>query len=230
MEFSCIGMVTEKEYRRNTLKSVNLGIIGLGNMGAFHAKGVLKGKITHCKLTAVCDSDKTRLDDFDSSIAKFTDTRKLISSGKADAVIIATPQIQWSKFFMKKIKIICMLCLIQLLINRGSFAMEIKEVVIEGKKVVVMENRFYSSILIPEKAMLPLTYKFKPTGNNVFIRRENLERSFAWYDGLVDCLPWVSDRKFPVKGLLNSWKAAIHKKVLVSINLVVTDVFWGNNF
>jgi len=73
------------------VNAVKLGIIGLGNMGAHHAKQVLAGKVKHCKLTAVCDGDKTRLNDFDDSIVKFTDAKELIASGKTDAVIIATP-------------------------------------------------------------------------------------------------------------------------------------------
>jgi predicted dehydrogenase len=76
------------------LTKVRLGIIGVGGMGASHARSVLKGEIPRCELTAVCDARPEQLKNFDSRVQKFTDSRKLIRSGLVDAVLIATPHYQ----------------------------------------------------------------------------------------------------------------------------------------
>ena len=41
---------------------VRLGILGLGNMGASHAKKLLAGEVPEIELTAVCDIKPDRLD------------------------------------------------------------------------------------------------------------------------------------------------------------------------
>ena len=43
------------------MKKVRLGIVGLGNMGATHARSILAGKIDRAELVAVCDKDKACL-------------------------------------------------------------------------------------------------------------------------------------------------------------------------
>ncbi len=75
------------------MKKVRLGIIGVGGMGLYHARYLLDGKVDRCELTAVCDVDPARLQQFDkhAGIKQFTDSRTLIRSGKVDAVLIATP-------------------------------------------------------------------------------------------------------------------------------------------
>jgi predicted dehydrogenase len=67
---------------------VRLGIIGLGNMGAAHARSL--NKVDHCKLTAVSDADPKRLDQY-ADVARFESADDLIKSGEVDAVLIATP-------------------------------------------------------------------------------------------------------------------------------------------
>ncbi len=69
---------------------MRLGIIGLGGMGAFHARTILEGKIPRMRLAAVCDSDEARFG-LAGDAETFTDARELIRSGKVDAVLIATP-------------------------------------------------------------------------------------------------------------------------------------------
>jgi len=73
------------------MKKVRFGIIGLGVMGSCHAKQVLDGQVGRCELTALCDIKPQQLSQFDNSIRKFDDSRKLIRSGEVDAVLIATP-------------------------------------------------------------------------------------------------------------------------------------------
>jgi predicted dehydrogenase len=72
------------------MNSVRLGIVGMGNMGAAHARGILEGKNPRFTLAAICDQDAERLKAFPDTPA-FTSSDALIRSGKADAILIATP-------------------------------------------------------------------------------------------------------------------------------------------
>ncbi|MBM4148572.1 MAG: Gfo/Idh/MocA family oxidoreductase [Lentisphaerae bacterium] len=76
------------------MKSVRMGIIGLGNMGSAHAKHILDGEIRRCELAAVCDVDGARTARYAGKAEIFADSRELIRSGKVDAVLIATPHYQ----------------------------------------------------------------------------------------------------------------------------------------
>ncbi len=69
---------------------VRLGIIGLGNMGAVHARSILDGKVPGLDLVAVADRDAERLAPF-PEVARFDDALALIGSGSVDAILIATP-------------------------------------------------------------------------------------------------------------------------------------------
>ena len=76
------------------MKTVRLGIIGVGVMGGIHARHVLEGRVPRCTLAAVCDIDPARLAPFErqhADVARFADSRALIRSGAVDAVLIATP-------------------------------------------------------------------------------------------------------------------------------------------
>lgn len=76
------------------MNSVRIGIIGMGNIGKYHADYLLNGKVSRCQLTAVADA----LAPLDSWAARglqtFKDGEELIRSGAVDAVIIATPHYQ----------------------------------------------------------------------------------------------------------------------------------------
>jgi predicted dehydrogenase len=75
------------------MEKVRLGIIGMGNIGKYHADYLLNKKISRCELVAVCDSITPPLERF-KPLAIFSDGRELIESGQVDAVIIATPHFQ----------------------------------------------------------------------------------------------------------------------------------------
>jgi len=76
------------------MNTVRLGIIGLGNIGKYHADYLLNRKVTRCALTAVADAF-TPLDRYaQESLKTFTDGEALIRSGLVDAVVIATPHYQ----------------------------------------------------------------------------------------------------------------------------------------
>lgn len=76
------------------MNTVRLGIIGLGNIGKYHAEYLLNRKVTRCALTAVADGFAP-LDRYaQESLKTFTDGEALIRSGLVDAVVIATPHYQ----------------------------------------------------------------------------------------------------------------------------------------
>ncbi len=72
------------------MKAVRIGIIGLGNMGRFHADYLLGKQVPRCELTAVSDALPANLERF-RQLKTFTNSHDLIHSGEVDAVIIATP-------------------------------------------------------------------------------------------------------------------------------------------
>lgn len=76
------------------MATVRLGIIGLGNIGKYHADYLLNGKVHRAELTAVADA-LAPLDPWSAKGLKtFTDGEALIRSGDVDAVLIATPHYQ----------------------------------------------------------------------------------------------------------------------------------------
>src|ERR1700733_3996349 len=77
------------------MKSVRLGIIGMGNIGSHHADYLLAGKIKRCELKAVSDAQVEKLVSYQQRGLKiFDDGGELLRSGQVDAVIIATPHYQ----------------------------------------------------------------------------------------------------------------------------------------
>ncbi len=72
------------------MNPVRLGIIGMGNMGAVHARHILEGKVSRVRLAAVCDRNKEKLSSY-APAKVFADAPTLLASGEVDAVLIATP-------------------------------------------------------------------------------------------------------------------------------------------
>jgi predicted dehydrogenase len=77
------------------VNTVRLGIIGMGNIGRFHADYLLAGKVSRCELTAVCSTSPAKLEKY-KPLKIFDDGPQLIQSETVDAVIIATPHYQHS--------------------------------------------------------------------------------------------------------------------------------------
>jgi predicted dehydrogenase len=77
------------------MDKIRLGIIGLGNIGKYHADYLIAGKVSRCELAAVCDASPDKLNNLKAENLKFfSDGNALIESGAVDAVIIATPHFQ----------------------------------------------------------------------------------------------------------------------------------------
>ncbi len=86
------------------MKDVRLAVVGLGGMGTSHAKQIAAGDIPRCRLTAVCDVRPAALAGFADSVRRFDDSRSLIRSGEADAVLIATPHYDHTTIGMDALK------------------------------------------------------------------------------------------------------------------------------
>src|SRR5690349_12554735 len=75
--------------------SVRIGIVGLGNMGKFHADYLLGGKVSRASLAAVCSTSPAKLDGYKArGVQVFGDVQQMIDSGAIDALVIATPHPQ----------------------------------------------------------------------------------------------------------------------------------------
>ena len=74
-------------------EKVRVGIIGMGNMGRYHADYLREGKVDRCELTAVCSTSPEKLESY-QPLAIYSDGRALIASEQVDAVLIATPHYQ----------------------------------------------------------------------------------------------------------------------------------------
>lgn len=72
---------------------INVGIVGVGHMGSFHAKSLLDKKIENAKLVAVMDIDPTKLETYKAykDIKCYQTFQDFIKDENIDSVIIATP-------------------------------------------------------------------------------------------------------------------------------------------
>jgi predicted dehydrogenase len=71
------------------MKTVRLGIVGLGAMGSDHGTKIVEGKVPNTTLAAVCD-EVADLSHFPNA-KPFRNSREMIRSGEIDAILIATP-------------------------------------------------------------------------------------------------------------------------------------------
>lgn len=77
------------------MDKVRLGIIGMGNIGRFHAGYLLDGKVDRCELVAVGSTSPHKLESFrEKGLKIFGSGEEMIHSGGIDALIIATPHYQ----------------------------------------------------------------------------------------------------------------------------------------
>jgi predicted dehydrogenase len=77
------------------MKTIRIGILGMGNMGKHHAAYLLEGKVPRAQLAAVASTSPDKLASYrDRGVQVFDDATKLIRSGTVDAVLIATPHPQ----------------------------------------------------------------------------------------------------------------------------------------
>lgn len=74
------------------MKHVRLGLVGLGNIGKFHAGYLLDRKVARCELAAVASSNAAAAEPYRAKGVKvFNTPEELIRSGEIDALLVATP-------------------------------------------------------------------------------------------------------------------------------------------
>ena len=75
------------------MDKVRLGIIGMGNIGKYHADYLANRKVNRCELVAACDAFAP-LDRY-KPLKTSTDGEALIKSGDVDAVTGVSPGDTW---------------------------------------------------------------------------------------------------------------------------------------
>ncbi len=79
----------------NESADINIGIIGLGNMGSVHATHLQEGQVHGARLAAVCDRSAERVTQFTSGdfdgVTGFDDPMAMIQSDQIDAVMVVVP-------------------------------------------------------------------------------------------------------------------------------------------
>ena len=77
------------------MSEMRIGIIGLGKMGAGHAKYLIKHEVRGARLMAVCDSRPERLlwakENLGDHVQLMDNLDAFFASGSLDGVLIATP-------------------------------------------------------------------------------------------------------------------------------------------
>ena len=77
------------------MDKVRIGIIGMGNMGRFHANDLLEGKVARGELTTVGSTSPHKLEEYkEKGVQVFGSGEEMIASGAIDALLIATPHYQ----------------------------------------------------------------------------------------------------------------------------------------
>ena len=86
------------------MKKINLGIVGIGNIGRDHIKRIVDGKCPEINLAAVCDLKQDRLDYArelaGAELPVFTDALEMMKSGLIDSVLVSVPHYDHPKFAM----------------------------------------------------------------------------------------------------------------------------------
>ena len=82
------------------MEKVRYGIIGLGNQGSSYALNIFeKGKATDAVLTAVCDNNPAKIENFKkkterTDLVYFSDYIEMLDSGLCDAILVEVPHYQ----------------------------------------------------------------------------------------------------------------------------------------
>lgn len=86
------------------MKKINLGILGIGNIGRDHVKRIAEGHCPEINLAAVCDLKPERLELAKEvagrDIPVFTDAMEMMKSGLIDSILISVPHYDHPKYAM----------------------------------------------------------------------------------------------------------------------------------
>ncbi len=99
------------------MKTIRIGVIGVGNMGSGHVRMLTNGDCPEFTLTAICDlipqrAESSRREALDNlkkrgltgEITLFTDAIAMLDSGLIDAVTVATPHYDHPKYVIAAIE------------------------------------------------------------------------------------------------------------------------------
>ncbi|MDB4459010.1 Gfo/Idh/MocA family oxidoreductase [bacterium] len=79
------------------MEKVRIGIIGMGNMGQYHASYLQNNDVSRAELVAVGSTSPDKLSAYaEKGIKVFASGEEMIKSGEIDAIVIATPHFQHS--------------------------------------------------------------------------------------------------------------------------------------
>ena len=116
-------------------EKIRLGIIGIGNMGAAHAKNVAAGKCPDFVLTAVADIKPDRLAwaaaELPESVKRYDSAEALLERGEVDACMICVPHYDHPKY-----AIACMQRGIHVMVEKpaGVYTKQVREMNEEAKR------------------------------------------------------------------------------------------------
>ena len=116
-------------------EKIRLGIIGIGNMGAAHAKNVAAGKCPDFVLTAVADIKPDRLAwaaaELPASVKRYDSAEALLERGEVDACMICVPHYDHPKY-----AIACMQRGIHVMVEKpaGVYTKQVREMNEEAKR------------------------------------------------------------------------------------------------
>ena len=98
---SRMGIDNKQEIILMLHRKVNIGVVGIGNMGMAHAATL--GKIPIANIAAICALRKNKADIFAKKIGAkaYYDVDEMINSGDIEAIIIATPHYDHTTITLK---------------------------------------------------------------------------------------------------------------------------------
>ncbi len=116
-------------------KKINLGIIGIGNMGSGHARNIVGGKCPDFVLKAVADINPERVqwakEEITSDAVYFDDAIKMLDSGLIEACMICVPHYDHPRYAIE-----CMKRGIHVMVEKpaGVYTKQAREMNEEAKK------------------------------------------------------------------------------------------------
>lgn len=117
------------------MEKIQLGIIGIGNMGSGHAQNIIDGKCPDFELVAVADVKPARLDwakeNLGESVQLFDSAEAMLDSGKINACMVCVPHYDHPKYAIE-----CMKRGIHVMVEKpaGVYTKQVQEMNEEAKK------------------------------------------------------------------------------------------------
>lgn len=115
------------------MDKIKVGIVGIGNIGYYHAKNINDGKIKGMKLVAVCDIDNKKLKKAkdELNVLTFDNHIDMLKDSDIDAVIVATPH-----YFHCEVAVDAFKCNKHVLTEKpaGVYTRQVNEMIDEAKR------------------------------------------------------------------------------------------------